>query len=339
MSAVSGQDVAVLKATLSRHAARVRGRSAVIAGARRRTALAALVGAGLLAGCGLGVHAASGVVTVSVTREFGAIPIAAPRAAAVRGEETALNVLARSYPMRSADGSTVQSIAGHPGAEERAALLAWSYYVNGVEPKTSPAKASVGAGDSIWWDLHEASQQDVTRAVVGSFPEPFLHGIEGERLPVRIECAEVEGDACRTVIARMAGLGVPAGVAALGEVGEVTDTLRVAVGPWLALRRIAGARSLALGPHASGVYARISADGSSLELLDARGDVSARLSAGAGLVAAMRSPGQDPLWLITGTDAAGADGAAHALQRSSLYHRFAVALSPSAGVLALPRRG
>jgi hypothetical protein len=311
----------------------------VTTGARRGAAVGALVGAGLLAGCGLAVHATSGVVTVSVTRDFGATPIATPRAAHVSGGETALNVLARSYPVTSADGRTVQSIAGQPAGEERGAPAAWSYYVNGVEPKRGPAKATVGAGDSIWWDLHDAGQQVFTRAVVGSFPEPFLHGIEGERLPVRIECAEAEGDACRTVTARMSAFGVPAGVAALGEVGEVSDTLRLAVGPWRALRRIAGARSLAVGPRTSGVYARISSDGGSLELLDARGDVSTTLSAGAGLLAATRSPGQDPLWLITGTDAAGADRAAHALQQSSLYHRFAVALSPSAGVLALPRSG
>ena len=36
-------------------------------------------------------------------------------------------------------------------------------------------------------------------AVVGSFPEPFLNGIGGKRLPVRVECTDVAGSACRTV--------------------------------------------------------------------------------------------------------------------------------------------
>ena len=68
-------------------------------------------------------------------------------------------------------------------------------------------------------------------AVVGAFPEPFLNGIEGKRLPVRVECATVSGNACSTVTAALRELAVPAAIAAIGS-GGAPETLRVMVGPW-----------------------------------------------------------------------------------------------------------
>src|SRR5205085_2275112 len=73
-------------------------------------------------------------------------------------------------------------------------------------------------------------QTDHIPAVVGSFPEPFVNGIEGKRAPVRVECSAVGGRACREVLGVLRAAGVPAGVAALG--GGGAHTLDVLVGPW-----------------------------------------------------------------------------------------------------------
>jgi hypothetical protein len=97
------------------------------------------------------------------------------------------------------------------------------------------------------------------------------------------------------------------------------------------------ARGLTQGPRASGVYARISADGSSIVLLDARGKASRTLGAGAGLVAAVRPSGESPMWVITGTDATGVERAAQALNATTLHNHFAVALGASGEVIALPQ--
>ena len=66
---------------------------------------------------------------------------------------------------------------------------------------------------------HDWSQTDDVPAVVGSFPEPFVNGHRRQTLPVRVECAVVNGYACRTVTARLRALGVPAAFAALGGGG------------------------------------------------------------------------------------------------------------------------
>jgi Domain of unknown function (DUF4430) len=306
----------------------------------RRLALATLLGAGLIAGCGLGAGPTPGAVTLTVTREFGARPLRSPPALQVRGQETVMSLLMRNYAVTTLyGGGFVESINGHSGGYTDGDPIDWFYYVNGVEAPAGAAETNVDRGDAIWWDLHDWSQATHTPAVVGSFPQPFVSGIEGRRLPVRIECSQPEGSSCRTVIGRLRTLGVPAGIAGLGPAGEFPDTLRVAVGPWTAMRALPAAESLTQGPRASGVYARVASNGGSITLLNARGQSTQTLGAGSGLIAAVTYPGEEPLWVITGTNAAGVARAANAFDRSALHDRFAVALPPTGTVLALPQPG
>jgi hypothetical protein len=53
----------------------------------------------------------------------------------------------------------------------------------------------------------------------------------------------------------------------------------------------------------------------------------------------VRYSGQVPLWLITGTDAAGVDRAAEDLNEAVLHDHFAVAAQPSGAAVALPQAG
>jgi hypothetical protein len=306
----------------------------------QRLAVATLLGAGLIAGCGLGAGPTPGAVTLTVTREFGARPLRSPPALRVRGQETVMSLLTRNYAVTTRyGGGFVHSINGHSGGHVNGDPVDWFYYVNGIEAPKGAAETNVHRGDTIWWDLHDWSQSFYTPAVVGSFPEPFVHGVEGRRLPVRIECAPPGSNPCNGVTARLRAFGVPAGLAGLGPAGESPDTLRVAVGPWAAVRTLPAAQSLIRGPHASGVYARMAPDGSSIALLNARGHVTETLTAGAGLVAAVPYPGEEPLWVVTGTNEAGVNRAASDFDRSALHNRFAVALAPTGPVLALPRPG
>jgi hypothetical protein len=78
------------------------------------------------------------------------------------------------------------------------------------------------------------------------------------------------------------------------------------------------------------VFARFSADGRSLTLLDPLGHPALNAPAGSGLVAATAQQGSQPVWVITGLDDAGVDAAAQALDPSALRNAFAVAVTPSA---------
>ncbi len=234
-------------------------------------------------------------------------------------------------------GGFVESIDGLSGGQEEGGdPLDWFYYVNGIEASKGAAATNVHPGDHVWWDLHDWSQTDDVPAVVGSFPEPFLNGVEGKRLPVRVECAAAQSDPCRTVIARLRALGVPAAVAAIGS-GAEPDALQVVVGRWTAVHGDPSVQSIENGPRASGVYARFAASGQTLTLLDGKGVATATLTAGAGLIAATKDVESAIVWVVSGTDEAGVQRAAQAFDTSSLQNHFALAVTAAGVPLPVPQ--
>jgi hypothetical protein len=299
--------------------------------------IAALLGL-VLTGCGLGAGPAPSAIQLRVTRDFGARALGTTSAPKVKGQETVMSLLIRNDTVTTRfGGGFVQSIEGVSGGQETGRPVDWFYYVNGVEAGRGAAATNVHPGDHIWWDRHDWSQTEHVPAVVGSFPEPFLNGMEGKRLPVRVECANAAAAACKTVKARLRALGVPAAGAAISG-GTTPQTLRVRVGPWASIQGEPATDTIAGGPRASGVYASFSRDGRTLTLLDQDGRPARVLLAGAGLIAATRHAEDAPVWVVTGTDRGGVDLAARAFDAAVLESRFAVALTPS-GALALPETG
>jgi Domain of unknown function (DUF4430) len=306
----------------------------------RALILAGGLAAGTLSGCGLGAGPAPGNVQLTVTSDFGAHLLHSWGSPQARGEETVMSLLVRNAHVATRyGGGFVESIDGDSGSQGAAGGVDWFYYVNGVLAPKGATGTVVHPGDRIWWDLHDWSQTDEIPAVVGSFPEPFTGGIEGKRLPVRIECVQLDSGPCRTVSRRLSALGVPAGLASVSAAGEEPDTLRVLVGPWATLRATAATHAIEQGPGVSGVYARLPAAGTQITVLDPEGRPARTLSAGAGLIAATRPAGEDPTWVVTGTSAAGVDRAARAFDAAALRDRFALALEPSGAALPVPFTG
>jgi hypothetical protein len=297
--------------------------------------VAALV-AILLAGCGLGAGPDPTAIDLTVTRDFGAHVVRSWGAPNVQGQETIMSLLMRNATVSTRySGGFVESIDGFSGGSRGGEPEDWFYYVNGIEAPKGAAATIVNPGDHIWWDLHDWSQTDSVPAVVGSWPEPFVNGTGGKRYPVRVECAVISSVPCQTVSSRLRVLGVLATLSAIGP-GDEPETLRLLVGPWTAVTGDPALHQIASGPRASGVYARFSANGASLTLLNERGGVVRTLGAGAGLVAATRSSEEAPVWTVTGTDDAGVEQAARAFDKASLANRFAVVVAPGGGVLPAP---
>jgi hypothetical protein len=296
---------------------------------RARIALATLAMAGV-AGCGLGPGKGTSDVTLTVTHGFGTGPVASLTAHQVPGSETVMRVLQRSLKVQTRyGGGFVQSINGLSGGS---AHRDWFYYVNGVQAAAGAATTAVHRGDRIWWDLHDWSATESIPAVVGSFPEPFVHGVGGKRLPVTVECGSDVGPACDKVSAALAALGVPGARQYIGT-GSGPDSLGVVVGTWRELDGQVASALISKGPSASGVYAKFtSAAGDSLQLLDPQGRVVRTLGAGAGLIAATGDPQSEPTWLITGTDTAGVLAAAQALTTVRLRNHFALAVQGATGI-------
>ena len=278
----------------------------------------------LCAGCGLGAGPGTRGVNVMITRQFGSQSVATLNKSKVPGSETVMRMLQRSFKVTTRyGGGFVQSI---DGLAPSGAKNDWFYYVNGVQAPQGAATTAVHAGDHIWWDLHDWTATDSIPAVVGSYPEPFAHGIGGKRYPVTIECAPGLEAACNTVSKELAAEHIPAAPQLLGT-GSGPDTLGIVVGTWSQIRGEVAAELIDYGPGASGVYAEFAHRGNELELLDPHKQVARTLGAGSGLIAATADNQSVPTWMITGTDPAGVKAAAAALTPQALHDHFAVAVN------------
>jgi Domain of unknown function (DUF4430) len=293
----------------------------------RRAAVLGVLLALALSGCGLGAGAKPAGTTLTITRDFGAKPIRELDAPAVQGSETVMRLLQRNAKVTTRyGGGFVQSIDGLAGGRSGGRPVDWFYYVNGVEATRGAASTRLRGGDRIWWDRHDWSAAMRVPAVVGSFPEPFLHGIDGKRLPVRIECTTPRSDPCKQVSQRLVSYNIPAATGGL-LTASAPETLRVLVGPWQAIDGDHAIQGLEHGPGESGVYARVAPDGRTITALDADGHAVRTLGPGTGLVAATQSGDDRPIWVVTGTDDAGVASAVRAFDEGTLNHRFAVAVS------------
>lgn len=290
-----------------------------------------------LGGCGLGPgpqRAGSGA-ELRITRDFGQQRLAARRVERVHRGQTVMRLLqeSRRVTTRGAGGRFVQSIDGLAG-EGATGRRDWFYFVNGIEAETGAAERVLAPGDVVQWDYRRWDRARRVPAIVGAYPEPFVNGIAGKRVPTRIECEDDRGSACREVKQRLGREGVPVTSAPLG-VAAGPDVARVVVAAWPRARTLRSAAVLEDGPGASGVFARFAESGRRLELLDADGRVARAAPPGTGLVAATRGTGGELIWLVTGLDDRGVEAAARALDGRTLRDAFAVAAEPS-GPVPLP---
>ena len=303
--------------------------------------LAASLLAALASGCGAGAGPGDGSVQLTVSRDFGRVEVLERSLTGLPESETVMRLLsANTKTETSYSGGFVDSVNGVSGGQSGGRSVDWFYFVNGSEAPLGAASTKVRDGDRIWWDWRDWSATEHVSAVVGSFPEPFLHGPGTEkRLPVRVECVEIESAPCKQVSKALAALGVPVATG-LFRASITEETLRVIVGQWVALREDEALRQLESGPTLSGVYAQPRSNGAQIDLLNAAGRTVRSLGAGAGLVAATALGEQPPVWAITGTDDSGIAAAAAAFNQQQLARHYAVALDPSsAAALSLPLGG
>lgn len=290
-----------------------------------------------LAACGLGAGTTPTDTRLTISRDFGTTVVDELDDPASKGEETVMRLLQRNAKVQTRyGGGFVQSIDGVKGGIEDGRPVDWFFYVNGVLSKEGAASYEVKAGDHVWWDHHDWGLTNDVPAVVGSYPEPFVHGVEGKRLPVRVECIELESVPCDEVRDRLVELGLVVGKGGLQR-SLAKETIRVIVGRYDQIRGDKTVRELEQGPQASGVYARPSADGKRIAVLDERGRTTRTLGPGGALIAALRVDDAPPVWVLTGTDDAGLRAATSALDAATLTQKFAfVTGRGAAGGLGVP---
>jgi Domain of unknown function (DUF4430) len=292
----------------------------------------------LLAGCGLGPgKERNGGAELRVTRDFGHEVLGRAREARVREDQTVMRFLRSRFDVETRYGGRyVESIDGISG-RGAGGRVDWFYFVNGIEADVGAAEYELSPGDVVQWDYRRWDAAMRVPAIVGAFPEPFVHGRGGKRLPTRVECEDAAARACEAAKRRLRAVGVAATGASLGATGA-RNVIRVVVGRWRAIRALQVPARLEQGPGESGVFGRFVQGGRALELLDAAGRPARRAPPRTGLVAALSPSDGEIVWVVTALDVRGLEAAARALEEPSLRNAYAVAVTPR-GVEKLPLGG
>src|ERR687897_3503085 len=137
-----------------------------------------LLALGFLVGCGEEA-AGKGTARLWITRDRGSEVVLTTT---VPAGISALEALRRKADVETRYGGRfVQAIDGIEG--DIGKQLDWFYFVNGYWADLSAADYELHDGDVLWWD-HRSWKGEMRRpVVVGAFPEPFLHGWDGEKRP------------------------------------------------------------------------------------------------------------------------------------------------------------
>lgn len=299
---------------------------------RRGTAVAiALLGAALAtAGCGLGPGADVGDVELTVTREFGAVPVL-DRSLAAQESDTVMRLLEGEADVSTRyGGGFVHAIDGVAEQQRGGDPFDWFFYVDGVESEIGAAEVELDGGERVWWDYRNWSATNHAPAVVGSWPAPFV-GAKPDS--VVVECAEPsrgsfvsdgatkEPQVCAATRQALEDEGVT--IAS----GAPEKAIWVLVGTWDRLRADPTARLIEGGPAESGVYADFAgAERPELVGLDEGGDPARNFAPDTGLIAATSRYGGLPVWVVTGATPAAVRSAAEALDAEHLRDHYAVAI-------------
>jgi hypothetical protein len=243
--------------------------------------------------------------TITVTRDLGAEPVLAARVAPGQTVMAALTRIAKVGTRYG--GRFVQSIDGVSGSLGRE--RDWTFFVDGLEATVGATDVNLHAGDRVWWDYRPWADLPTVPAVIGSFPEPFVHGTGADGAVV-----EVRGSPALAAFLVRAG----------AHVGSATSRWRVLVGSDASLRADAAYRAAMSAPLAAGLIVGMRA-GRVVGYVG-HGTLDPLATARAAIFA-IRARGGATLY-VSGVDAAAATAAAAALARdpSLARDRYAMAL-------------
>jgi hypothetical protein len=194
----------------------------------------------------------------------------------------------------------------------------WFFYVNGFESAVGARSSGLADGDVAWWDHRGWQGMQSVRAVVGSWPEPFLNGAGGTG-----GRPEVSADAPLAGALRAAGARVAGGDRAFRARVGTEASLSARDAAWRAIGGDPGGKALPGGIADGRVVLMPAAGGDPAPVAGAR--------AVALLVPAGTRPADGALLAVAGLDARAAQQAAASIARDPgmLSLRYALAFDGS----------
>ena len=284
-------------------------------------------------------------VRVIVTRGFGALAVLS-ETVAVSEDTTALDALQMVASVETKyGGGFVSSIEGisskYQGTEKE--KEDWLFYINGISLGTGAASYLLQDGDSQHWDYHDWSFRQFIPAIIGDFPEPFLHGIRGVVYPTAIAYQNGWEEEARQIAGRLRELGAPSVTCrgfselAAGD-KELGNLVLVGTGDFEPVKELNELW------NRLGFFCHFE-DGR-LMVFDSAGELVNGYGAGTGLIQATQSiwnpkgvgAGENTVWVVSGLDESGVRAAVDILVSHPDDYEYACAVVVTEGeTLRVPR--
>ncbi len=207
----------------------------------------------------------------------------------------------------------------------------WFIYVNGIQSNTGALDYELLDGDIQHWDFHNWSFHHFIPAIVGNFPEPFVHGYGGRTCSTIIACSESLKEDAENLERRLVRLGV--NDVSIKRLSELSENERESHN-LLLLGTMDSEPISELNKiwNRLGFFTHI--ENRNLLVLNAEGKVAAKYGAGAGLIQATQNPWnpksigacENVVWMVSGTDEAGVKSAIDTLINHYSEFQYACAV-------------
>ncbi|MDD5591197.1 MAG: DUF4430 domain-containing protein [Dehalococcoidales bacterium] len=274
-------------------------------------------------------------ILLVVTRDFGS-EIMIEETVPIGKNTTAMEVLMAVAEVDTAyGGGFVNAINGlasdYTGSNESKGD--WFIYFNGMSSKVGALDYTLFPGDVEHWDYRNWDFHQFVPAIVGDFPEPFMHGHGGTVYPTVVVYQEGWEEAAADVAGALSSRGV-AGVSTCSsaELGpgdrETANIILVGTADFPLIEELNGPW------NRLGFYCYFEDD--TLEIFDGAGEMTGEYAPGdgAGLIQATQSiwnPDgigvcENVIWMVTGTDELGVEAAVDIMVNSSDAFDYACAI-------------
>jgi hypothetical protein len=250
---------------------------------------------------------ASQTVSLLVTREFKKETLFNQKVVMASGN-SALDLIKTHLAVETSyGGGFIHSINGLEGGSKGGVMYDWFYYVNGISPSIGSSDYKLNPGDVVWWDYHRWQTGSANPAVIGSYPEPFLHGYQGKVKGTSIMCTNSHIALANRLMGFLQNLGV-----ANVQITDIKEELLtkpqgpiIVIGEWGELSKFQIINQINQNSARRGIPVHFT-DGA-LELMNYQGQVSKTITTSAGVITATASGFGDccPIWLVAGTDPSG----------------------------------
>lgn len=245
-------------------------------------------------------------VTLVLTRDFGSELILKETVKVEKGA-SAMDILEELAEVETKySGGFVHAINGITNSSTEN----WFYNINGISANIGAGAYTLYDGDVEHWDFHDWTFYAFTPAIIGHFPEPFLHGFAGESYPtliVYMSGLEDEAEELRNNLAQQGVVDVYLRNATELSQGEKELNNLILIGTSEQLL-ISGMNE---NYKQYGLYAYF--EGSKITVLNSKGGASVEYGAGTGLIQATQNPWnpngmgacENVVWMVSGTDEEG----------------------------------